>query len=77
MRFWTKRDAKMAEYWPSFFNKVFLWPKELSFWREIEKKKKIARLSCVIKYKVIHQAQVVQTLDSTFHRINHYPADKY
>ena len=24
----------------------------------------------------IHQAPVVQTLDSTIHRINHYPADK-
>ena len=24
-----------------------------------------------------HQAPVVQTLDSTIHRINHYPADKY
>ena len=23
------------------------------------------------------QAPVVQTLDSTIHRINHYPADKY
>ena len=23
------------------------------------------------------QAQVVQTLDSAIHRINHYPADKY
>ena len=25
----------------------------------------------------IHQAPVVQTLDSAIHRINHYPADKY
>ena len=25
----------------------------------------------------IHQAPVVQTSDSTIHRINHYPADKY
>ena len=24
-----------------------------------------------------HQASVVQTLDSTIHRINHYPAHKY
>ena len=24
----------------------------------------------------IHQASVVQTLDSTIHRINHYPEDK-
>ena len=24
-----------------------------------------------------HLARVVQTLDSTIHRINHYPADKY
>ena len=25
----------------------------------------------------VYQAPVVQTLDSTIHRINHYPADKY
>ena len=25
----------------------------------------------------LNQAQVVQTLDSAIHRINHYPADKY
>ena len=25
----------------------------------------------------IHQAPVVQTLDSAIHWINHYPADKY
>ena len=25
----------------------------------------------------VYQAMVVQTLDSTIHRINHYPADKY
>ena len=25
----------------------------------------------------IHQAPVVQTLDSAIHGINHYPADKY
>ena len=25
----------------------------------------------------IHQAPVVQTLDTIMHRINHYPADKY
>ena len=51
MRFWTKRDAKMAEYWPSFFNKVFLCAKELSFLRDNlgNWKKKIARLSCVGK----------------------------
>ena len=24
-----------------------------------------------------HLARVVQTLDSTIHRTNHYPADKY
>ena len=26
---------------------------------------------------VLHQAAVVQTLDSAIHRVNHYPADKY
>ena len=25
----------------------------------------------------VYQAPVAQTLDSTIHRINHYPADKY
>ena len=25
----------------------------------------------------VYQAPVVETLDSTIHRINHYPADKY
>ena len=33
-------------------------------------------LSCSFFY-LGHQALVVQTLDSTIHRINHYPADKY
>ena len=28
-------------------------------------------------YTFIRLAPVVQTLDSTIHRINHYPADKY
>ena len=33
-------------------------------------------LSCSFFY-LGHQAPVVQTLDSTIHRKNHYPADKY
>ena len=30
-----------------------------------------------IKKIIIHQAPVFQKLDSTIHRINHYPVDKY
>ena len=29
------------------------------------------------KYLSIHQALIVQMLDSAIYRINHYPADKY
>ena len=36
----------------------------------------LANCSTVID-KDIDLAPVVQTLDSAFHRINHYPADKY
>ena len=31
----------------------------------------------VCKVPYVLQAPVVQTLNSTIHRINHYPADKY
>ena len=34
-------------------------------------------LRCAIKMKATEQAPVVQTLNSTIHQINHYPADKY
>ena len=33
--------------------------------------------SCSAWFKICLLARVVQTLDSTIHRINHYPADKY
>ena len=29
------------------------------------------------QYEFIHQAPVVQTMDSAIHRINRYPLDKY
>ena len=37
----------------------------------------MGNISGQAKNDQIHLAQVVQTLDSAIHRINHYPADKY
>ena len=34
-------------------------------------------ITALSKDKLTILAKVVQTLDSAFHRINHYPADKY
>ena len=41
----------------------------------------IQNVGCVIRVyygqRNIHQAPVVQTMDSAVHRINHYPVDKH
>ena len=34
-------------------------------------------MAILYKKIIIHQAPVFQKLDSTIHRINHYPVDKY
>ena len=41
----------------------------------IQKMRHIKNISYTY-YQWLHQAPVVQTLDSAIHRINHYPADK-